>query len=331
MRMRLALGGTVLALLLAAGFVWLRWLRMELPPEPALSAPLREGRLLVGDRERSFFDFVPPQVSTHPALLLVFHGSGGDGRRVRRLFDYAFDRIAQREGFIVIYPNGFEGHWNDCRREAKTSAKRQHVDDVAFSRALVEHFARHRGADRTRIFAAGFSNGGQMALRLAMEAPDLVRAVAVVAASLPAGGNMDCRTEGRPLSILVINGTADPVNPYTGGPVALFGRFGWRGPVLSTPDTIDYWRELAGYTTAPRVARLPDADPHDGSRVIRRTWQAPGHATVVLDTIVGGGHTIPGPGARMPRILGPTNRDLQAGPEIWSFFSSAPWIGRPPR
>lgn len=322
-RLRL-LGAFLGALLLAAGFVWLRWLRMELPAEPALSAPLREGRLLVTDRERSFFDFVPPRVSDHPALLLIFHGSGGDGRRVRRLFDYSFDRIAERKGFIVVYPNGFEGHWNDCRREARTSAKLQHVDDVAFSRALVDHFAHSRGVDTTRVFAAGFSNGGQMALRLAMEAPDLLRGVAAVAASLPAGGNMDCWPRGRPLSVLLMNGTDDPVNPYNGGPVALFGRFGWRGRVLSTADSIDYWRELAGYTSGPEVRELPDVDPRDGTRVVQRRWRAPGHPTVVLDTIVGGGHTIPGRGARMPRILGRTSRDLDAGREIWSFFASAP-------
>jgi polyhydroxybutyrate depolymerase len=316
--------GIILAVLGVAGLAWWHWLRTELPPKPGLSAQLAQGRLLVGERERTFFYYVPDSVRPHPALLLVFHGSGGDGRRIRRLFGYGFDQLADREGFVVVYPNGFEGHWNDCRREARTSAKREQVDDVGFIRALVDHFQRRQGADATRVFAAGFSNGGHMALRLALEAPHLVRAVAVVAASLPAGGNMDCTTEGRPVSVLVMNGTADPVNPYAGGAVSGFGPFLRRGPVLSTEDTVDYWRELAGTAEAPQGVALPDADVHDGSRVERRSWQAPGHKRVVLDTIVGGGHTIPDPQLHMPGILGPTNGDLDAAREIWAFFAGTP-------
>lgn len=317
-------GGILLAVLGLAGLVWWHWLRTALPPEPRLSAQLAEGRLLVGDRERTFFYYVPDRVRPHPALVLVFHGSGGDGRRIRRLFGYGFDRIADREGFVVVYPDGFQGHWNGCRREAPTSAKRQQVDDVGFSRALVDHFQRRRGADATRVFAAGFSNGGQMALRLALEAPYLVRAVAAVSASLPAGANMDCTTAGRPVSVLLMNGTADPLSPYGGGAVAFLGLLGRRGPVLSTDDSMAYWRELAGYTAAPKRAELPDIDAGDGSRVERRSWAAPGHKTVVLDTIVGGGHTIPDPHVHMPGILGRTNGDIAAAAEIWTFFAHAP-------
>jgi len=280
--------------------------------------------LVHAGRERHFLSYTPSRATERPALVLVFHASRGSGARARAAFGYEFDRLAESAGFIVVYPDGFEGHWNDCRRAGPYSANRLQVDDVGFTRALVDHFVREQAADRRRVFATGLSNGGQMALRLALEAPELVRAVAPVAASLPTGGNMDCQTLGRPVSILLMNGTADPMNPYEGGEVALFGWLGSRGHVLSTQNTIDYWRELAASQGPPQLELLPDRDAGDHSRVERRSWREPGHKAVVLDTIVGGGHTLPNPELRMPRLLGPTNGDLVAAREIWRFFESAP-------
>jgi polyhydroxybutyrate depolymerase len=138
------------------------------------------------------------------------------------------------------------------------------VDDVGFLRALVARFATEHGADRARVFATGISNGGQMALRLALEAPELVRGVAPVAASLPAERNMDCRPAGRPVSVLIMNGTADPMNPFGGGDVALYGLLGNAAPCCRQ-NCIDYFRDLAGYTDAP-TPWLP-IDPGDASSV----------------------------------------------------------------
>jgi polyhydroxybutyrate depolymerase len=174
------------------------------------------------------------------------------------------------------------------------------------------------------VFATGISNGGQMALRLALEAPGRVRAVAPVAASLPAERNMDCRPAGRPVSVLLMNGTADPMNPFTGGDVALYGLIGNRGAVLSSEDSIDYFRDLAGHTGAPAQGELPDRDPGDGSRVEVRRWEAPGRKLVALYAIRNGGHNAPSPQLEIPRLLGPTNHDISAAEEIWRFFEAAP-------
>ncbi|WP_204333321.1 hypothetical protein, partial [Klebsiella pneumoniae] len=75
-----------------------------------------------------------------------------------------------------------------------------------------------------------------MAFRLAAEAPGLPAAIATVAASLPTTENDACRPVERPTAALLINGTRDPINPYLGGKVSLFG-FGDRGAVRSTLDS----------------------------------------------------------------------------------------------
>ncbi|HVH07504.1 MAG TPA: PHB depolymerase family esterase [Myxococcota bacterium] len=324
MRLLRALGFALVLLVVVAAALWVALGRFVPAPEPPLSAKIAEGTLDFGGRTRHYLVYVPARVGPQPALVLAFHGSMGDGAQARAGYGYAFDRLADEHGFVVVYPDGVERHWNDCRKRAPYAAHALGIDDVGFVRALVDRFAQERGIDRTRVYATGVSNGGQMAIRLALEAPELVRAVAPVIASVPATENMDCKPKEVPVSILFMNGSADPFNPYGGGDVVLYGVWGNRGKVLSTVDSAIYFAALAGYAGEPQRDTLPDRDPTDGSTVERARWTEPGKKTVVLYTIRGGGHTIPHPVARIPRLLGRTNADITAADEIWAFFAAAP-------
>ena len=319
-RIALSFGAIVLTLLLFGAF----WLRFQRVPEPRLPGALVEGSLDHAGRTRTWHAYLPARRAPAPALVLVLHGSSGDWAQARGGYAYAFDELAETEPFIPVYPDGFEGHWNDCRKAGPYAANTLDVDDVGFLRALVARFAAEHGADRTRVFATGISNGGQMALRLALEAPELVRAAAPVVASLPAERNMDCKPAGRPVAVLIMNGSADPMNPWAGGDVALYGMFGNRGAVLSAEESIDYFRDLAGHVGAADITSLPDRDPNDGSTVELRRWSTPGKKPVVLYAIQNGGHNAPHPKLTLPRLLGPTNHDISAAGEIWTFFASAP-------
>jgi polyhydroxybutyrate depolymerase len=318
---RIAFG---LAVLVALALFAAWGLRFRRPPLPALAGALVAGSLEHGGRTRSWHAYLPAERVPSPALVFVLHGSGGDWAQARGGYAYAFDVLAESEGFLPIYPDGFEAHWNDCRKAGPYAANTLDVDDIGFLRALVERFAAEYGADRTRVFATGISNGGQMALRLALEAPDLVRAVAPVAASLPAERNMDCKPAGRPVSVLIMNGTADPMNPWDGGDVALYGLIGNRGAVLSSADSIDYFRDIAGHAGEPEVTTLPDREPGDGSTVEVQRWTSPGRKAVALYAIQNGGHNAPHPELTIPRIFGPTNHDISAAEEIWRFFRQSP-------
>jgi polyhydroxybutyrate depolymerase len=299
-------------------------LRFELPPEPSLSAePAREALPWRG-LSRPYLVYVPAGLGPGAPLVLVFHGSDGDARQARAGFGWEWDRLADEHGFVVAYPEGYEGHWNDCRAVAPYAANRLGVDDVGMTRALVARLVDRHGVDPARVFATGISNGGQMALRLALEAPELVRAVAPVIASLPADENLDCTPSGRPVSVLVMNGTEDPMNPYEGGIVALHGVLGNRGEVVSTEETVAYFAGLAGHEGPGVHEALPDRAPGDDTTIERTRWSAPGRAEVVLYAVRGGGHTVPHPKARFPRLLGRTSGDVVAAEEIWSFFATAP-------
>lgn len=266
--------------------------------------------LMVGEMKRTFVLYIPHKVADKPALVVAFHGSGGDATQPHI---FGFERIADSEGFILAYPNGFEGHWNDCRRAGSYSANAQNVDDVEFMRRLVAYLADRYGVDTTKVFATGWSNGGQFAHRLALESPDLIAAAAPFCANLPAGTNLDCAPSNQPISVLIVAGTKDQISPWEGGSSL-------HGEVLSAEATFAYWADVAGLHGEPSVTVFPDVVTDDESTVEQRTLSS-GHIEVSLVVVRGGGHALPGSSIKGGGRLGAVNRDVDGAEIIWKFFS----------
>lgn len=280
---------------------------------------LNEASIWVGGRERRFEYYVPARPTPRPPIVLAFHGSDGSGKRLREFIGGELERLAERRGFIVVYPEGFEGNWNGCRASSPSSANRLGIDDVGFVRALVGRLGGELGADTGRASALGFSGGGHMAYRLALEIPELIPAVAVIAASLPVAEELDCRPTGRGVSVMIVNGTADPVNPYGGGDVV--APTGMRlGQVRPTLATAEYFARLAGNGATPSTSLTLAPRQDGGTWVEEMAWSAASSAEVALVTIHGGGHTIPGPRSRLPEFVGPTERRFSAVREAVSFL-----------
>lgn len=312
----------LVVVLLALVSVWWWYLRADSMEPPVLPGAVQSGSLEHAGLHRDWLAYVPAAKTRNPALVLVMHGSRGDGERMRGATRYGFEVLAERHGFIVVYPNGYENHWNDCRAGADYSANLQNIDDVGFLQALVQRMVDEQGVDPARVFATGLSNGGQMAYRLGLEAPEMVAGIAAVAANLPVAANLDCEPTGQAVATLVMNGTADPVNPYDGGVVEIAGNAS-RGEVRSAENTAAYWAGLAGYTGGGKQRAWPKQLAGDKTSVTSTDWSAAGKVPVSLITIIGGGHTVPNPVFDLPAILGPTSHQLD-GPEVtWSFFSGA--------
>lgn len=238
-----------------------------------------------------------------------------------RLTGGGLDRLAEKEGFLVVYPNGIDRHWNDGRSADETGWKAQgeNVDDVGFISALIDELVRTRNADPRRVYVTGVSNGGQMAHRLACELADKVAAIAPVIAQMPAHFAPRCKP-ARPVSVLMMPGTDDPLIPWEGGTIRL-GRQTF-GKALSVRETVKFWTRHNGCPETPEVSSEPDRDPADGMRVRKEAYKGCRERTsVVLYAIEGGGHTWPGGYQYLPEsIVGKINRDIDAAEAIWEFF-----------
>jgi polyhydroxybutyrate depolymerase len=313
-------GGLLVLILIAVVLAAWWYLDVDEVEVPDLAGSMEQGELEHGGHTRTWRAYIPGVLPVPAPLVLILHGSRGDGQQMLEGTSYGFNLLADQHGFIPVYPDGFERHWNDCRASAGYSANTQNIDDVGFLRALVRDMALQHDIDQSRIYVTGMSNGGHMAYRMGLEAPELVVGVAAIAANLPVADNFDCERSGQPLAALVINGTEDPINPYDGGLVGIFGDTS-RGVVLSAQDTVRYWASIAGHVSDGQHRVWPERAPDDGTSIESTHWAALGKPPVTLITVAGGGHTIPHPSFRMPRIIGRTSHEFDTAEVIWSFFS----------
>ena len=286
------------------------------PEVPQLSGTLTRDTIDVGGLPRSYRTYVPRGLTKGAPLVMVLHGSGENGAQIRLETGFGFDRAADGHGFAVAYPDAYTGDWEACSIVGRLSAKDIMVDDVEFLTRLADKLVRDIGVDPGRVFAAGSSRGGSMAIRLALEAPSPFRAVAAVSASVPAPDNFRCKPTGHSASIMIMNGTRDPLVPFDGGEVSLFGLFYRNGRVRSSRESGQFFADLNHITGPPATTETSIAG---GVRVEQMLWRNPG-VEVELAAIHGGGHGIPQPYRRRPRLLGPSPSEPNGPEMIWAFF-----------
>ncbi len=309
----------VLLALATATTWWLLFRSTEAPP-PTLSAPVTLEHLTTKDGERSWKAFVPATLPASPALLLALHGSHGDAEQMRRYTGHEFERLADEHGFIVAYPEGFKGYWNDARIKGGYAAKKLDVDDVAFLRDIAAQYRRTHHVQH--VFAVGYSNGGYMCIRMALDAPESVDAIATFGANMPTDDNCVAPALARPFPVMLVNGTRDPIAPFQGGRVTIFG-FGDRGTVRSALASAEYFAaHLRGEATHAGPTVVEPVTPATSTGVDEQQWTSPDGAQVRLFTIHGGGHTIPQPRYRFAGIVGRTEMRFNAPAACWDFFSA---------
>lgn len=237
---------------------------------------------------------VPPGYDPTAPTPLVLNLHGFTSNAGQQISLSGMNSTADANNFIVAYGEGLNSSWNagGCCGLSLS----QNIDDVGFLRALVEHLETELCIDRARVYSTGMSNGGFMSHRLACEAADMFAAVGPVSATI---GLPDC-DPGRPVPVILFNGTLDNLVPYPGG---LFP---------GAQAVFAAWAERNGCTDAPEVTKqsgLATCETHD---------DCDDGASVTLCTFEGMGHCWPGT-ALCP--WGAANTDLDADDEMWAFFS----------
>lgn len=310
-----------IVLAVAGGVAAWWWLLHSTPPvPPVLAGTLSSVTIAAGESAiigRRYTTYVPSACPHAAPLVLVLHGSHGDADQIRRYTGYEFERLAEDAKWIVVYPEGYRGYWNDVRRTGGYASKRMNVNDVAFLRAVVGALQAAHGVGP--VFGVGYSNGGQMCIRLALDAPGTLDAMALIAASMPTPDNCESAPLDRPLPAMLIDGTDDPINPYDGGLVTIFG-LGSRGTVLSAPNSAAYFAARLRGATAEAAVTVVPRSPEVDTWVERRSWRAPDGGEVTLMTVHGGGHVIPQPRYRFFRIAGRTEQRFNAPQACLEFF-----------
>jgi polyhydroxybutyrate depolymerase len=265
-------------------------------------------------RERSYILYIPASVNRDQPVPLVFVFHGGTGNAESAILMTGFNPVADRNGFLVVYPDG-TGRLSDNKLLTWNGgnccgyAQAENVDDVGFVRRMVADLQSTLKIDPQRIYATGMSNGAILSQRLGCEAADLFAAIAPVAGTLnfPA-----CQPSG-PLSVIEFHGSADTHIPYAGG-------FGPDSLVnvdfTSVQDSVAFWTAQDGCNSQPQTDSFTD--------IQHSTWTGCVQSTSVeLYTVVGGGHAWPGgrggwEGSDEPSLT------LSASQIIWEFFAAHP-------
>ncbi len=276
------------------------------------------------ERVRTYLVHVPPQAKDGKPLplVLVFHGAGG---RAQGQKEWAgLDPIADREGFLVVYPDGtgwFSRHlltWNagGCCGYARL----HNIDDVGFVVALLQDLAKQIPIDHRRVYATGMSNGAMMSYRLAAEIPERIAAIAPVA-----GGMMvNQSTSMLPMPVMHFHSVDDPRAPYAGG-FGPFLPFLRRVEHPSIEEVVQQWVRHNSCAPTPTVEATIHGKTEglDASHTATKMTYGDCRdgAEVVLWKMTGAGHVWPGPGPKYPEwLLGPPTSVINASEEMWAFF-----------
>ena len=293
------------------------------PPETAAPAVDTIRSVRVGTVTRRYLLHRPRGLDAQGRVpvVLAFHGGGGNPQSMVALS--GLNAKADVAGFIVAYPYG-TGVQPDANLSFNGGgccavAMMRGVDDVAFTRAILDDLATVVAVDADRVHATGLSNGGIMVHYLASELADRIASIAAVGGPLM----VESPRASRPVAVMHVHGTADELAPYDGG----FGRSATGGPGVtnfrSVAHTVDAWRARIDCGPTALVDALPDVSD-DAMRTVRTRWAACAAGTEVVQLRVeGGGHTWPGMAPPTP-FLGPSTRDFAVNDVLWEFFQRHP-------
>lgn len=275
---------------------------------------------------RRYLRYVPKDLPAGPVpLLILFHGANTEAETLAWSDNAGdFERLADKQKFVLVYANAFSpksdkgwkypGVWKACRAESQGEAP-----DVSYVREIVAQLVKAYKIDRKRIYAGGISNGGGMAFGLALEAPDLVSAIAAavpVPYSPTEPGTCVAKPGHDKVSIMMMASTDDPLLDYTG-----------RG----MERIRDQWRTALGITGKPVLERLPDTVSGDSMNLpsshielYRYPAAKKGSADLWFYKMVGAGHMTPRfqqLDASIWGFLGKRNQDANFAGLVWGFVS----------
>lgn len=296
----------LLVVLLMLGGAAIYLLHARRVPVSLVQGTLAHRELGSAPLARHYDTYVPRELVPDAPLVIALHGERQDPAAMRGLIGQALEQQARVCGFAVAYPAAQPAGWGSDSPE-----------DIAFIQAMIEAMAVEHAIDVERVYVLGYGSGGQMVYRLALAVPQQLAGVAAIAASLPIGDAPGPAVGGVAVPMLIINGTADRLNPFEGGSGSWFG-LARRDAVRSSMATAEFFAQRAG-------ARLQQDDTVSAHQLpklapMRSLWRNPQGVTVVLYALKGGGHVVHQPYVRQPRWLGAMNPGFDVAAQACLFW-----------
>ncbi len=246
--------------------------------------------------ERDFYAYIPKSLKKGqkaPAVI-AFHGYKSDANGLRWLIKP--DAMAEKYGYIMIYPNGKEKVWNVGHRY-----KSGGPDDVSFASGLIDVIKARFPVDPQRVYAMGFSDGAQMVAMMACKMPSKFAAGAMVAHTM----NIKSCSPSRKLPMAIIHGLKDKMVPFSGG---------GRNKLASYKASLDFFRQVHGYKGEGKVFV-------EQKTFKCRGWgKDKGPKPVVGCAMFDAGHSWPGGVEFKVETLGKVNKELNANNFLFDFF-----------
>jgi polyhydroxybutyrate depolymerase len=272
-----------------------------------MAAPARADTLHIETRDGPRKAIVIPAQAEPAPTVIVLHGAVNSAKWAVRRFGFA--EAAAARGFAAVFPQGIGLQWNDGRSGITSKA-----DDVSFLRRLIVEVVERGLAEPDRIYVAGVSSGGMLALRMVCEAAEMLAGAGTVIASMPVGTGAACRP-ARPVPVVMFNGTADALVPYHGGGI---GPLNIGGFVWGAERTAAFLAHANGCVARPLTRDVS----LEKTSVTRITWTGcDGDAGVVLYRVNGGRHSVLGRRRMLPAFLRPRVDMLSEAETIMAAFA----------
>lgn len=270
-----------------------------------------------GGVERQYIEYIPTNVQSPAPVLFVLHGLGDD---MSNMFNATgFKQIADQHGWIVITPQALEASvmgysmgtaWNSGIHASLYGMDlniNEDVDDSGFIMAILDDLIANSNADANNVFVTGFSMGGFMSNRLAIEHGDRIKAIASVSGTV--GNVVQGNTPTGHVSAMHIHGTADGTVGYENADFNLSVTSVSVG--LGAEATVEYWRSYNQCSATPATYNYPD-NKDDGLTFERYEYTGGTEGTrTVFIKVNGGDHT----------WYYTPNNDIDYTTEIYNFFA----------
>ena len=225
--------------------------------------------------QRDYLVRTPANHSGALPVLFFLHGLGDNITRCDEEFN--FGQMAEEFGWAIVVPQarnqGMGTMWNAGLTQSS-------IDDVGFLLALLDSLTVQYQLDPDSVFFTGFSMGGFMTHRMAIEHGDRITACAPVSGLIV--NALASQTPVVPVRMLIIHGTNDPVVGYNGHSMAFGMTLG-----IGVDAIMDYWQNANVCTGVSSIDTLPDLK-NDGLRFIRYTYNC--GTDLQLLKVVGGTH-----------------------------------------